>query len=669
MLHHKIPFLRIIIPLCAGIISAYFFRAGQNVIIPFALLTAGVLISSARKNRKPTDYLFSCLFACSLFTAGMLLYYIEKRSISELPAHEAVYTVAINDFPEEKAKSYKAVAELISVRNGSENTELTGSLLLYFEKDESLTEWQPGDIIAISCVPSQISNRGNPSEFDYRFYMENKGVRYTSYVRKEKIISHTSPERRNLRSAALIIRNKIIDIYSESGIAASRIGLVAAMTLGDKTMLEPGQKESFMKAGVMHIMAVSGLHAVILSMFVFNILFFLRGRLNILRILTALFILWAFAFVTGLTPSVLRATLMFTFLQAGNLLKRRSDPVNSVLASAFVLILIRPSVIFDSGFLLSYSAVIFIIIFYRDLYLKLQLNNILADKVWQSIAVTFTAQAGTLPFTIMFFNMFSVYFLLTNLIIVPLSSLLIIIGCLIPLFYKIKFLAMLCAYAADKLAAITILLTEHAAALPGALMENIGLSLPEALISGIIISLLFARFVNGKKISTSAILLFILIFSIFRTAERIQLRQSSELIVYNTPGLVSVGIRTGSIMNFYSFSDTIPETVRHHANSAGLHFNRFVMSSVPVLIRSDNYCILLNNRIDESIISEFAPDAVILTGRKPETESKIITTRHGTTFIISPEASSAYISKGLKEVQKQSNLHYVGISGAYTSDL
>ncbi len=195
-------------------------------------------------------------------------------------------------------------------------------------------------------------------------------------------------------------------------------------------MLDPEQKLNFIKAGVMHIMAVSGLHAIILSLFVLNLLFFMKRRFNVLRIVITIIILWSFAFVTGFTPSVLRATLMFSFLQAGKLMKRPANGINSVLASAFFLIIIRPSVIFDAGFLLSYSAVIYIICFYNDFYQLLLFKNWLADKIWQSAAVTIVAQAGTLPLTIMLFNRFPTYFILANITIVPVSNLLIVTGCL-----------------------------------------------------------------------------------------------------------------------------------------------------------------------------------------------------------------------------------------------
>ena len=382
----------------------------------------------------------------------------------------------------EKANSYMLTVKLNGKITGNTSEPVNGSLLLYHRKDSLVTKLLPGDLLIIKCTPVQISGRGNPFEFDYRFYMENQGIRYYAYTSRQSIISHITPKHRKLIHKALIIREKIIRMYRERGITGDRLALVAAITLGQKNMLDADQKIYFIKAGVMHIMAVSGLHTVILSLFVFNVLFFLKRRFNIIRILLTLAILWSFAFVTGLTPSVLRATLMFTFLQAGTLMKRPVNGINSVLASGFVLILIRPSVIFDAGFLLSYSAVIYIIAFYRDLYQKLEFKNFITDKIWQSAAVTIVAQAGTLPLTIALFNRFPTYFILTNIIIVPLSSVLVIIGCLVPMLFPLKFLSQFLAMILNNLTGLTELLTRKASSLPFASIENVGMTNAECLL-------------------------------------------------------------------------------------------------------------------------------------------------------------------------------------------
>ena len=121
--------------------------------------------------------------------------------------------------------------------------------------------------------------------------MENHGIKYYSMSGADDIIIHAQPSHRKLRHKALMIREKIIDMYKERGITDDRIALVAAITLGQKSMLDPEQKQVFIKAGVMHIMAVSGLHAVILSMFIFNLLFFMKGKFNFLRIIITVLML------------------------------------------------------------------------------------------------------------------------------------------------------------------------------------------------------------------------------------------------------------------------------------------------------------------------------------------------------------------------------------------
>jgi len=125
--------------------------------------------------------------------------------------------------------------------------------------------------------------------------MENQGIRYYAFTNSHDIIRHIIPVHRKLIHRALIVRETIIRMFKERGIKGERLALVAAITLGQKSMLDPEQKLNFIKAGVMHIMAVSGLHAVILSLFVFSLLFFMKRRFNILRIIITILILWSFA--------------------------------------------------------------------------------------------------------------------------------------------------------------------------------------------------------------------------------------------------------------------------------------------------------------------------------------------------------------------------------------
>ncbi|MFN8209829.1 MAG: ComEC/Rec2 family competence protein [Bacteroidales bacterium] len=541
-----------------------------------------------------SDPLFAFSFICTLCLSGMLLYRSERNKLP-LFSGRRILSGIITDYPEERKNSIRVQVHLVSDLTGTEPLRTSGSIVLTSLKEPALAAFLPGDRVIFSCSPEEIKNMGNPYEFDFKYYMESRGTRYQAFIGSKDLIFVRHPPRNSLRTLPVIIRKKIISMFRTCGVSEERLPLVAAITLGEKSNLDPEQKQYFIKAGIMHIMAVSGLHAVILSYFIFSILFFLKGKNNILRVIITILILWLFAFITGMSPSVVRAVLMFSFLQAGKLLKRPVNSLNSVLASATVLLLLRPSVIFDAGFLLSYSAVIFIIAFYNDIYRIFTLKNKIADLLWQSAAVTIAAQAGTLPLTIMLFNRFPVLFLFTNIIIVPVSSLLIIAGCIIPVSCHIPVIRELSGFILDKLTWLTAVLTEKAASIPFSSIDNIGLSVPECIALTVFITLLFIFLLKEKsRVKMLHVLSSLLLFILLATVRNVSTSLTSELVVYNTPGFSTIGIRTGKRLIIYSDSDTMPKPVVRHVSALGLHPEIKIIDDQPVLIRIKKRLILIN---------------------------------------------------------------------------
>jgi competence protein ComEC len=618
VLHKEIPFLRIGLPLCFGIISGLYYHPDITFLIYVAVIVISGFVISLWFNNYQANQFYGLTLTFSFFICGLILYTNEKSSLSTLKPGKTLFTCTLSDYPEEKGNSVRIIVKLNSRIEGNNFTPVKGSILLYNKKDLTSVTLIPGDLLLIRCSPVEIVNRGNPYEFDYRFFMENQGIRYFAFTNSSDFIKHTSPVHRKLIHRALITRQKIIDMFRSSGIKGERLALVSAITLGQKSMLDPEQKNSFMKAGVMHIMAVSGLHAVILSMFVLYLLFFMKRKLNTYRIIITIIVLWAFAFVTGLTPSVLRATLVFSFLQVGKLMKRPSNGINSVLASALFLVLIRPSVIFDAGFQLSYSAVIYIICFYQDLYLKLHFKNWLTDKIWQSAVVTVVAQAGTLPLTIMLFNRFPTYFILANITIVPVSNLLIITGCLIPLFFHVHFLCHILAIALNYLTGLTEMLTFRAASLPYSTIENIGITVPECIFLVITIFLFTWSLLKKKSVPIIYPTVFLVLFVSAAGLKDFSTKNTSELIIYNTPGNNTIGVRTGKILNLYSDTSLIGPEVKRHSAVLGLKINPVQLKHSFRCIKAGNKKILITNYLDNKIIHNLIPDIIVITGPKPE---------------------------------------------------
>jgi competence protein ComEC len=665
VLHKEIPFLRIGLPLCAGIISGLYINPDLKLLVIVLPVIAGGFLISLFYNKRQSNHFFGLMLLISLFTSGLVLYTIEKKSLSYLNPERSIFICSLSDYAEEKQNSFSLIVKLEKKIIGRETEAVNGSMLLYLKKDTLATMLVPGDLLVIRCTPAEIVNRGNPYEFDYRFFMENHGVRYSSSIDRADILNYTIPSRRKIIHKALIIRERIINMFRERGISGERLALVSAITLGQKRMLDPEQKLNFMKAGVMHIMAVSGLHALILSLFVLNLLFFMKGRFNILRIGITILVLWAFAFVTGLTPSVLRASLMFTFLQAGKLIKRPANGINSVLASAVFLILIRPSVIFDAGFLLSYSAVIYIICFYRDFYRILKIKNWLGDKIWQSVSVTMVAQAGTLPLTILLFNRFPTYFILANLTIIPVTNLLIICSCLVPMFFHLRFLSVFLAILADHLAGLTDLITASVASLPFSTIENIGSAIVETVLLTSIIFLLLNLLLKKGAVTVFSLVLFLSLYVFTGTTRDILSKTSDELIVYNIPGVSAIGIRTGKILNLFCDASVVPPDVKKHCSTLGLKLKVHMLKEKPYIIRVSGKTVFISGFLNNKVLESVKPDVSILFGFKPKIDHDLNQTGSFGKLVISSGASSGFRFPPQIDSPLKDSVYIVRKSGAY----
>lgn len=663
MLHREIPFLRIGLPLCAGIVTGLYVSPGNMFFLITGPAVLLCFLASLLFNRQITNIFYGFILSAALFLSGFLLYTQERRNISILEPVEAVFTGILSDYPEEKEKSVKMIFRLKERISEGIREPAGGSIVLYNKKESRHPDFLPGDKLIVRCTPVRITGRGNPFEFDYSFYMQCQGIRYYAFTDSSDILLHSVPVRKKLVYRALMIRDRIIDMFRERGIEGEKLALVAAITLGQKNMLDPEQKQYFIRAGVMHIMAVSGLHAVILSLFIFKVLFFLKGRFNILRVAITLAVLWLFAYVTGLTPSVLRATLMFSFLQAGSLMKRPVNGVNSVLASAFVLILIRPSVIFDAGFQLSYSAVIYIVSFYRDLYLKIRFGHRIPDLIWQSVAVTIIAQAGTLPLTVMLFNRFPTWFILSNVVIVPISSVVIIIGCLVPLFYPVRFLSESLAWALCKMTGLTELLTEKAASLPLSTIDNIGFTSVECIFLTITIFLFTIFLLRRKSISIVYPLCALLLFVFAGTLKTIKTKATDELIVYNSPGYSSIGIRSGKILNIYS--DSIGGTdVNRHSSVLDLKVRYHPIESNVLRIGAGSENIIITGNLTSYPVQEASTDILIFRGKTFLRQTQW-PGRNLKAVIVTPEAVQGARFSGIIRSLGADTVHFVRKDGAY----
>jgi competence protein ComEC len=257
VLSKEIPFLRIGLPICIGIISGLYFKPGPLFLVSSSIILISGFCTSLFYNKSLINYTYGYTLTFALCLCGLLLYTNEKESLSDLEPGKGIYNCTLSEYPEEKGNSCSLILRLYSTITENGEMPIKGSLLVYFRKDSIIRFLLPGDFLRIRCTPKPIVNRGNPHEFDYKFYMENHGIKYYCFAGAVDIIHYSRPDHRKLKHRALIIREKIIGMYKDRGISGDRLALVAAITLGQKNMLDQEQKQIFIKAGVMHIMAVS----------------------------------------------------------------------------------------------------------------------------------------------------------------------------------------------------------------------------------------------------------------------------------------------------------------------------------------------------------------------------------------------------------------------------
>jgi competence protein ComEC len=534
-----------------------------------ALMTVRILRSSYI-----SDIVFGSALLLFMITSGYLLRTAEQHRPTLLGKERQEITFRLSGYPARSNNGCSFRARIISVADVDSVKHPRGSLQLWFMTDTLPTRWKPGDILRVQIRPVRVENNGNPCEFNYRRWLEGQGIRHMAFFRASDITGYTSDVRRTVRESSLVAARGMTDAFRRAGLQGEELGLVMALTIGDKELLEKDRLTSFSRSGAMHIMAVSGLHVGMISMALSWLLFFLKGRLRWVRSLIIVPALWGFAFLTGMSPSVLRATIMFTFLQAGYLLNRQSSGMNSLLASAFILTAVHPGVIFEAGFQLSYLAVGFIIAFYNSLYRLIRVKNRIIDYLWQMTAVSLVAQAGTLALSVRLFNIFPLLFLLTNIVVIPISFVVLAVAMLLLIVSPFPPVASLCALILDRLAGFTLGFTGMISSMQHGVIMNIGMSSSETLMLTVTTALLLAALLRTAKITLRPALVaasLLLICNTVKTAEEIH---RDRIITYNIRGDELQVRQYGRRLLVPADSETVPAEVMRHACTRGLKIER-----------------------------------------------------------------------------------------------
>lgn len=324
----------------------------------------------------------------------------------------------------------KYIAEIFQI----DTLKTKGKVLLNLQKDTLKKPYEVDDIILLNSKIIAIPKAKNPHQFDYKKYLQQLGVYYQIEATSGNVII-SSTGKTTIKGLAEKTRNYLITKLSLTPIQKEERSIIEALVLGQRQHVDPELYKAYAAAGAMHILAVSGLHVGVIFYFLsglFSPLLNIKFGRQIRAILIVL-LLWGFAFLAGLSPSVVRAVTMFSFFAWATMLNRPTNSFTILFLSFFALLIYNPNWIFHVGFQLSYLAVFFILWIQPKLY-KLYRPRWKIDKLfWDISTVTIAAQLGVAPLSVYYFHQFPGLFFITNLVILPFLALLLGYGIVVVL--------------------------------------------------------------------------------------------------------------------------------------------------------------------------------------------------------------------------------------------
>ena len=443
-----VPLLRLVMPFVTGIVLGQVFHPTLPVfLIPSALFAVCLalfffhLLTLSYRLR----WLAGSVIMFAFFLSGFQYANISSgNKHRDVPGFEkaVVLLIRVSECPVIKKSCSCAVSDIVSIYDSGAWKPLNTKIYLRVYGNNTDMVLSYGNCFIVHGRPEKLMFFTNNHSFNFREYLFDKGLRYEISCRNRDCIEVTGSYSKGISSLAFKARDRLLQIFREKGLAGQEFSVAAALLLGYVNEIDSRLKSAFAASGTMHILSVSGMHVGIIFLFLETILSFMaKFRYGIyFKSLIQLLFVGSYAAVTGFSPAVLRAATCLGFMIIGKTIRRKPEMLNVISASVFFLLMMDPSILSDVGFQLSYLAVIGIVILNKPIYDLYVTHHWLPDKIWALVAVSMAAQIATFPLSLYYFHRFPNYFILSNLIIVPLSNGIILMGILGLVFSSLPFI-------------------------------------------------------------------------------------------------------------------------------------------------------------------------------------------------------------------------------------
>lgn len=580
------PFLRLIFPLLAGISMQLYTE------LPPLLLICTVVVCTCCAwlfRYLPVQWRFKqawlpgILLQMSVAGSGALLLYKadmrhQQGFFQNNRTDTSLVLLQIEEPLQPKARSFKSTARVIALYVQHRWMPAKGNLLLYIARDTMRSPLVYGDLLVVRKKPELIRNNGNPGGFNYQQYCVSQQLYQQLYLQVADYYKLSRPGGSRVNHWLLHARDYCLSCFRRYIGAGPEAGMAEALLIGYRQDLDKAVVQDYSNTGIVHIIAISGMH---LALLYGTLLWCLRwlppGKwADIFKAILILGVLWGFALLTGASASVLRSAVMFTGITLGRfVLERYSSIYNTLAASAFLLLAYQPYLAIDAGFQLSYLAVLSILLFYQPLYELWNIKRKWMIILWQMMSVSLAAQLMTTPVSLFYFHQFPNYFLLANLVAVPLSTV-IIYGEVILL--GLSPFPVLATFAGQVIRFLILVMNSCVrwlGALPYALVTNIHCSLALTICLYMLLAGIALWWLSGWRPGIWLAALSLWGCLVTRAVWFTRVQQQSKIIVYNVPAYTAIDCIYGRQARFIG-DDSIwqtagAQTLLAARNEMGLH--------------------------------------------------------------------------------------------------
>ena len=426
----KFPIVPVLFGFIIGILTQNFFNLAINsILIGIICCAIGFAVTYfLNVKKKFQTYFFESFVLILSLTFGIFSTYLHKENTSKNHFYNFLSEKNIvQGIVSEKLKSTVYYDKFI-VKTVSVNEQNCSGKFIFYVPKKVQKDIEVGNKIKLFETPKLLQNSFNPHQFDYSKYLQNQNI-FHEVKSKETDFIEVSVEN-NFYHYINVIKSKLLKSYAVDSFKKDNYNLLMALLFGEKTELSKELSKNYTQAGIIHILAISGLHIALIYGIVLwltkPLQRFKKGKVYIFLI--SLSVLWFYAILAGFSASIVRAAVMFSIIAFAKIINRQSNIYNSLALSAMFLLLYNPNYLFDVGFQLSFAAVLSIVIF-QPFVRKYSYSKYYVVRETKSLLlISLVAQIGVLPLTLYYFGQFPLLFLVANLIAIPLSSVILILG-------------------------------------------------------------------------------------------------------------------------------------------------------------------------------------------------------------------------------------------------